>query len=134
MSSLSTDPNNNNYERIATNVTFQKSNVIRSERYDAFANKKQIGCTVWMTGLSGSGKTTISFALEKHLLEKHQMAAYCLDGDNIRCGLNSNLGFTPDDRSENIRRIGEVSKLFSESGVICLSSFISPYEEVLFFH
>lgn len=84
------------------------------------------GCTVWFTGLSGAGKTTISFALEEYLNCK-EIPAYGLDGDNIRTGLNKNLGFSPEDREENIRRIGEVAKLFADGGIIALTSFISPY-------
>ena len=80
-------------------------------------------------GLSGSGKTTISFCLEDYLI-KNNYACYTLDGDNIRCGLNSNLGFSLEDRAENIRRISEVSKLFADSGLICITSFISPLEQV----
>lgn len=86
-----------------------------------------MGATIWFTGLSCSGKTTLSFALEEYLTRKRHCVAYPLDGDNIRHGLNSNLGFSRDERSENIRRIGEVSKLFADAGIICLSSFISPF-------
>ncbi len=80
--------------------------------------------------MSSSGKTTISFSLEDYLIE-HNFATYTLDGDNIRCGLNSNLGFSLEDRTENIRRISEVSRLFADSGLICITSFISPFEQVL---
>jgi adenylylsulfate kinase len=86
----------------------------------------QKGVTVWLTGLSGSGKSTIAVAAEQALIERGRLA-YVLDGDNIRHGLNNNLGFSPEDRTENIRRIGEVAKLFTDSGVIVFSSFISPY-------
>jgi adenylylsulfate kinase len=86
----------------------------------------QRGCTIWLTGLSGSGKSTIAVAAEKALSELGRLT-YILDGDNIRMGLNSNLGFSPEDRTENIRRIGEVSKLFTDAGIIVFSSFISPY-------
>ena len=81
-----------------------------------------------MTGLSGSGKSTVAIGVEKLLVEAGH-AAYVLDGDNIRHGLNKNLGFSPADRSENIRRVGEVAKLFTDAGVIVLTSFISPYRE-----
>jgi adenylylsulfate kinase len=84
------------------------------------------GCTIWMTGLSGSGKSTLAVALEKKLWERG-VRAYVLDGDNIRHGLNKDLGFSPKDRTENIRRIGEVAKLFTDAGVINVTAFISPY-------
>lgn len=119
--------NNNNLEHVSTNIVYQKSNITREDRWRTFSNGKQRGCTIWFTGLSCSGKTTLSFALEEYLTKRRKCLAYCLDGDNIRHGLNSNLGFAPDDRSENIRRIGEVSKLFADAGIICLTSFISPY-------
>lgn len=83
------------------------------------------GCTLWFTGLSGAGKTTISFEVERYLVSRG-IPAYGLDGDNIRTGLNKNLGFAPEDREENIRRVAEVGKLFADSGVIALCSFISP--------
>ena len=117
----------------STNISYHKSNVNLEERKAAFASSSQPGCTIWFTGLSCSGKTTISFALEEYLIKQRNVAAYCLDGDNIRHGLNSNLGFSPDDRSENIRRIGEVSKLFADSGLVCLTAFISPYHSVTSF-
>jgi adenylylsulfate kinase len=85
-------------------------------------------CVIWFTGLSGSGKSTIANALEKCLLDKG-ISSYLLDGDNIRHGLNKNLGFSPEDRKENIRRIGEVAKLFVDAGVIACTAFISPYVE-----
>ncbi len=91
-----------------------------------FLNQK--GATIWLTGLSGSGKSTIAVELEHALIEnKHQ--AYILDGDNIRHGLNNNLGFSPEDRTENIRRIGEVAKLFTEANIITIAAFVSPYRE-----
>jgi len=86
------------------------------------------GCTIWFTGLSGAGKTTISFALEEYLVARG-IPAYGLDGDNVRTGLNKNLGFAPEDREENIRRVGEVAKLFADSGVVALCSFVSPYKK-----
>ena len=113
----------------ATNITYQRSNVAQEDRLKTFASRNQSGCTIWFTGLSSSGKTTISFALEEYLVKSKKITTYCLDGDNIRHGLNSNLGFSPADRSENIRRIGEVAKLFSDCGVVCLSAFISPYNQ-----
>ncbi len=84
------------------------------------------GAVLWLTGLSGAGKSTLSMALEKDLL-KLGYSAYVLDGDNLRKGLNANLGFSPRDRSENIRRVGEVAALFADAGLICISAFISPY-------
>jgi adenylylsulfate kinase len=104
-------------------ITWSHSHVDRQER------EKLLGhgaCTVWFTGLSGSGKSTVATTVERVLVERG-MAAYVLDGDNIRHGLNANLGFSPEDRTENIRRIGEVAKLFNDAGVIVLTAFISPY-------
>lgn len=80
-------------------------------------------------GLSGAGKTTISFALEEFLVS-HAIPCYSLDGDNIRHGLNKNLGFSAEDREENIRRVAEVAKLFADAGLVCVTSFISPYGKV----
>ncbi|KAF6032325.1 PAPSS2 [Bugula neritina] len=113
----------------ATNVQFQSHHVSRTKRGQVLGQRGGFrGCTVWLTGLSGAGKTTISFALEEYLVS-HGIPAYVLDGDNVRTGLNKNLGFSPEDREENIRRISEVSKLFADSGVVCLTSFISPYKK-----
>src|SRR6202050_65512 len=109
----------------ATNVTWHEGSVSREERQKLLNQK---GVTVWMTGLSASGKSTIACILEQMLLHKKK-AAYRLDGDNIRMGLNKNLGFSAEDRTENIRRIGEVAKLFSDAGVIAITSFISPYKK-----
>lgn len=89
--------------------------------------RKQKGITVWLTGLSASGKLTIACALEQQLLARG-VNAYRLDGDNVRFGLNKDLGFSEADRNENIRRIGEVAKLFTDSCCVTLSSFISPYQ------
>lgn len=86
------------------------------------------GCTVWLTGLSGAGKTSIAFQVEALLVDLG-ICAYGLDGDNVRTGLNRNLGFSKEDRKENIRRVAEVAKLFADSGQICLCSFVSPFEE-----
>ena len=86
-------------------------------------------CLHAVSGLSGAGKTTISFALESYLVGQG-IPAYSLDGDNIRHGLNKNLGFSPEDREENIRRIAEVAKLFADGGIVCLTSFISPFRKV----
>ncbi len=111
--------------RKATNITWHEGDVTREERH---ANLGQKGLTVWMTGLSASGKSTIAVALEKVLLARGKHA-YRLDGDNVRFGLNRNLGFSAEDRAENIRRIGEVAKLFSDAGIITIASFISPYRQ-----
>ncbi len=108
----------------ATNVTWQDGEISREDRYNIL---RQRGVTVWFTGLSGSGKSTIAVALE-HALYKIGKLTYRLDGDNVRLGINKNLGFSEEDRKENIRRIGEVAKLFGDAGVISLSSFISPYK------
>lgn len=113
----------------ATNVVYQDNKVSRDKRGKAVGQKGGFrGCTVWLTGLSGAGKTTISFALEEYLVSQG-IPAYCLDGDNVRHGLNKNLSFTPEDREENIRRIAEVSKLFADGGIVCITSFISPYRK-----
>ena len=112
-------------EQKATNVTWHEGSVTRQEREKLLGQK---GVTVWMTGLSASGKSTIAVILEQMLLHKHKHA-YRLDGDNIRMGLNKNLGFSAEDRAENIRRIGEVAKLFTDAGVIAITSFISPYRK-----
>ena len=109
----------------STNITWHEGAVSRQER-EKLLNQK--GVTVWMTGLSASGKSTIACILEQLLLHKKKHA-YRLDGDNIRHGLNKNLGFSADDRAENIRRIGEVAKLFTDAGVIAITSFISPYKK-----
>src|SRR6476660_2274652 len=109
----------------ATNVTWHEGSVSRGEREQLLGQK---GVTVWMTGLSASGKSTIACILEQMLLHRRKHA-YRLDGDNIRMGLNKNLGFSAEDRAENIRRIGEVAKLFADSGCIALTSFISPYRK-----
>jgi len=111
----------------ATNVFNQQSHVTRDTR--AQLGKSGFhGCTIWFTGLSGAGKTTLSFALEEFLVSRG-IAAYGLDGDNIRTGLNKNLGFTPEDREENIRRVAEVAKLFADSGSVSLCAFVSPYKK-----
>jgi adenylylsulfate kinase len=107
----------------STNITRHAGLVSREERQVLLRQK---GATLWFTGLSGSGKSTIAFALEHALVQRGQLA-YVLDGDNIRYGLNKNLSFSAQDRVENIRRVGEVAKLFADAGVLTLASFISPY-------
>lgn len=104
-------------------MVWQASQIGRTERERLLGQK---GATLWFTGLSASGKSTLSMETERRLHEMGYLT-FILDGDNVRHGLNSNLGFTPDDRQENIRRIGEVSHLFCEAGVIVLTAFISPY-------
>ena len=112
-------------ERKATNVHWHDGDVTRSDRASLLGHK---GVTIWFTGLSGSGKSTVAVAVEKALAARGVLS-YRLDGDNIRLGINSNLGFSAEDRQENIRRVGEISKLFADTGVVVLSSFISPYRE-----
>jgi len=107
----------------ATNITWHEGHVGREEREGLL---KQKGALIWMTGLSGSGKSTVAYTLEHALMQQGRLA-YVLDGDNIRHGLNKNLGFSPEDRTENIRRIGEVGKLFADTGVIAVTACISPY-------
>jgi adenylylsulfate kinase len=107
----------------STNVTWHHGQVTRAEREKLL---EQRGVTVWLTGLSGSGKSTLAVAAERALVSRGRLA-YVLDGDNVRHGLNKNLGFGPADRTENIRRIGEVAKLFCDAGLIVFTSFISPY-------
>jgi len=109
----------------ATNVTWHDGEISREDRGNIL---RQRGATIWFTGLSGSGKSTIAVALE-HALYQLGKLSYRLDGDNVRLGINKNLGFSEEDRKENIRRIGEVAKLFGDAGVIALSSFISPYKD-----
>jgi len=113
----------NSEAKNGSNIVWHSHKVTKSQRS---ALKKQRPCILWFTGLSGSGKSTIANAVEKRLFEmgKH---TYLLDGDNIRHGLNRELGFSDEDRAENIRRIGEVAKLFVDSGIIVLSAFISPF-------
>ncbi len=109
----------------ATNVTWQDGQISREDRYQILRQK---GATIWFTGLSGSGKSTIAVALEQALFNLGKLS-YRLDGDNVRLGINKNLGFSEQDRKENIRRIGEVAKLFGDADTISLSSFISPYKD-----
>lgn len=107
----------------ATNITWHEGHVSRGER-EKLLNQK--GVLLWFTGLSASGKSTMAYTLEHALVQRGHLA-YVLDGDNIRHGLNKNLGFSADDRKENIRRIAEVGKLFVDAGIITMTSFISPY-------
>jgi adenylylsulfate kinase len=112
-------------ESRSTNVTWHGGAVTRADRERLLGQK---GVTLWMTGLSGSGKSTIGVLVEQMLVARGKLA-YRLDGDNVRHGLNKNLGFSAEDRAENIRRIGEVAKLFTDAGLIVIVSFISPYRK-----
>ncbi|MFA9412089.1 MAG: adenylyl-sulfate kinase [Deltaproteobacteria bacterium] len=109
----------------AENLTWHIGEVDREARAAAHGHR---GAVLWFTGLSGSGKSTIGHRVERMLIERGAFA-YVLDGDNVRHGLNSDLGFAPEDRVENIRRIGEVARLFADAGGLVLSAFISPYRE-----
>ena len=109
----------------ATNITWHKSSLSKKEREQLL---KQKGVVIWFTGLSGSGKSTLALAVEEELYKRGHLC-YVLDGDNIRHGLNKNLGFSPEDREEYIRRIGEVSKLFADAGLVTMTAFISPYRK-----
>ena len=109
----------------SSNVVWHHATITREDRERLNGHK---GCILWMTGLSGAGKSTLAHAIEERL---HRMGCrtYVLDGDNVRHGLNGDLGFSPEDREENIRRIGEVAKLMMEAGVIAITAFISPYRK-----
>jgi bifunctional enzyme CysN/CysC len=108
---------------VAENITFHPSKLSREERAERL---KTSGATVWMTGLSGSGKSTIATAIE-HTLVSAGKPAFMLDGDNLRHGLNSDLGFSEADRNENVRRVGEVAKILAEAGTVAIASLVSPY-------
>jgi adenylylsulfate kinase len=110
-------------EQLATNVTWHDHSVTSAERQKLKGHK---GAVLWFTGLSACGKSTIANTVD-HLLHSQGKHTYLLDGDNIRMGLNKNLKFSAEDRAENIRRIGEVAKLFADAGLITLTAFISPY-------
>jgi adenylylsulfate kinase len=107
----------------ATNVHWHEGDITRAHRSKLLGHR---GATLWFTGLSGSGKSTVAVELEG-VLSEMGVLSYRLDGDNVRLGINRNLGFSSEDRTENIRRIGEIAKLFVDTGVVALSSFISPY-------
>lgn len=109
----------------STNIVWHESEISKDKRQEMKGHKSAI---LWFTGLSSSGKSTVSVALETALHERG-IHTYRLDGDNVRHGLNKNLGFSPGDRTENIRRIGEVSKLMIDAGLFTLTAFISPYQE-----
>jgi adenylylsulfate kinase len=109
----------------ATNIVWHNPKVTKIDRHRV---NKHTSCVLWFTGLSGAGKSTLSIALEKELFDRG-IRTYILDGDNIRHGLNRDLGFSPNERKENIRRIGEVAKLFVDAGLFVMTAFISPYKE-----
>jgi len=109
----------------ANNLVWHQAQITRDDRAHFF---RQHPTTIWLTGLSGAGKSTLAFALEKRLLEMGQ-ACYVLDGDNVRHGLCRDLGFSPQDRTENIRRIAEVARLMNDAGLIVITAFISPYRD-----
>ncbi len=109
----------------STNVHWHEGRVSRGEREGRNGHR---GAILWFTGLSGSGKSTLANAVD-HRLHELGLSSYVLDGDNVRHGLNGDLGFSPEDRTENIRRIGEVAKLFTDAGTFALTAFISPYRE-----
>lgn len=111
------------HEPKSTNITWHQAAITRAVREARDGNR---GVILWYTGLSGCGKSTIALEVEKRLFEMGKYT-YLLDGDNIRFGLNKNLGFSPEDRTENIRRIGEVAKLFVDAGIMVSTAFISPY-------
>ena len=111
-------------EQSSPNITWHPGAVPRPER-ERILNQR--GCTVWCTGLSGSGKSTIAVEVERQLVGRGHIA-YRLDGDNLRHGLNGDLGFSESDRTENIRRVGEVARILADSGVIVLASFVSPFK------
>ncbi len=110
-------------EQIATNVHWHEHSVSKAERWRLNGHK---GAVLWFTGLSASGKSTVANTVD-HKLHSISKRSIVLDGDNIRMGLNKNLGFSAEDRTENIRRIGEVGKLFASAGVVAITAFISPY-------
>ena len=107
----------------ATNITWHQGDITRADRERINGHR---GAVIWYTGLSASGKSTLAHAVENTLFERG-CRTYVLDGDNIRHGLNKDLGFSPEDREENIRRIGEVAYLFADAGIIAMTAFISPY-------
>jgi adenylylsulfate kinase len=110
---------------ISTNVHWQQTQVSRQEREQQNAHR---GCIVWLTGLSGAGKSTLAHAIDQYLFQ-HAIKSYVLDGDNVRHGLCGDLGFSDKDRVENIRRVGEVAKLFLDGGTIVIAAFISPFRQ-----
>jgi adenylylsulfate kinase len=113
------------HRHVSQDVTWHSSNVSSTDRAKMLGQEP---ATVWMTGLSGAGKSTIAFELERRLMAAGRLA-FVLDGDNIRHGLSRDLGFSPEDRTENIRRVAEVAKLLNDAGLIVIAAFISPYRQ-----
>jgi len=109
---------------VTENIAWHEGNVDRNARAEVTGG---VGATIWLTGLSASGKSTIAHAVEAALVAKGR-AAYTLDGDNVRHGLNGDLGFSPEDRTENVRRVGEVVRLMADAGLVAIAPLISPYE------
>jgi adenylylsulfate kinase len=107
------------------NIKWHQGQITQDDREAVLGQR---GCMIWLTGLSGSGKSTIACALEKRLIQQSCLC-YVLDGDNVRHGLNKDLGFSAEDRTENIRRISEVAALFARAGVVAITAFISPYRD-----
>lgn len=108
---------------VSTNVVWHPGHLSQGERWAAIGHE---GATIWFTGLSGSGKSTVATAVERALLESGR-PCYVLDGDNVRMGLNGDLGFSAEDRDENVRRVAEVGRLFADAGVVALIPLVSPY-------
>lgn len=123
MSKLNGVPAGQDAGHASDNITWHRGKVSRAERSGKLG---QEAATIWLTGLSASGKSTLAFELERRLLDMGKVA-YVLDGDNVRHGLSRDLGFSPDDRTENIRRIAEVARLFNDAGMVLITAFISPY-------
>lgn len=111
-------------KNVQNNIVWHNSHITASDRQKLM---KQKPLTIWLTGLSAAGKSTLAFALERILIEAGHLC-YVLDGDNVRHGLNNNLGFSAEDRSENIRRVAEVAKLMNDAGLIVITAFISPFQ------
>ena len=108
---------------VSENITWSEGEITAAQRARRDGHR---GAVVWLTGLSGSGKSTLARLLERELFAR-RVHVYVLDGDNVRYGLNANLGFSPEDRLENIRRVGEVARLMADAGIVTISAFISPY-------
>lgn len=119
------DANRQDNDALPRDITWHAGDVSADDRAERLGQR---GCVIWLTGLSGSGKSTIGHALEKRLFDSGRLATV-LDGDNVRHGLNNDLGFSPEDRDENIRRVGEVAALMARAGLVTVVTFISPYRD-----